>query len=395
MKKVLVLASTFPRWKHDSRPAFVYNICRHVKKYKMIVLAPHHLGARKKENMDDVTVYRFPYFPEKYQTLASGAGLLTNAKSLSGKAQVPFFFSFMSLNLLRVIKKENPDVIHAYWVIPCGIVAAMLTKKPLVITSLGSDVFALHNAMFRKMQKKAYKDAKKVLVLSNALKNEIAHRFPQIEKKIVIMPLGIDSGFKPGGFAKDLRDKHKGRIILTIGRLTEQKGVQYLISALPSIIQQHPDARLVIVGDGSYKKELESMIKKHKVKDYVTFVGPVAHENIADYLSVADVFVFPSLSDSRLGTEGFGLAAVEALAVGTPTVATNIGGIVDIIKDKETGLLVSQKNSKAIAEKVNLILSDDALRQKLSIQGKRHVKKNFTWESIARRLERVYDQVLR
>jgi glycosyltransferase involved in cell wall biosynthesis len=397
-KTVLVVSSTFPRWKNDSRPSFVYELCNHVRNYKIIVLAPHYYGAKKKEKMANLTVYRFKYFFERYQTLCSGAGILSNSETLSGKIQFLCLLKAECRAIKKFLSQEKIDIIHAYWIIPQGIVAsAACGKVPLIISGMGSDIFyGLNNAFFRFLQKKALNKAKKIIVTSTALKNELVSKLPETKEKVKIIPIGLDTDkFKPTRKASELASKYKGKILLTIGRLSEQKGIQYLLRALHHVIGENPTVKLLIIGEGSYREELVRIIRELGLEKQVIFVGAVPHERIADYLSVADIFVFPSLSDKRFGTEAFGVVLLEALATKTPVVATNIGGIRDIIKHKKNGMLVEQKNAEQLGKAINYLFGNQEEAKRLGEEGYRFVRRHFDWNLIARELEQAYDKVSR
>ena len=155
MKTALVLTSTFPRWKNDTTPRFVYELSDRLAEMgtKIIVMAPHADGALKQENIEHVDIHRFRYFyPYKLQKLAYGAGIIPNFKrSFAAKLNVPFFLLSEYFSASRLIKQENPDIIHAHWLIPQGIIGAMLKNKKtkLIVTVHGSDLFPLKNFIFR------------------------------------------------------------------------------------------------------------------------------------------------------------------------------------------------------------------------------------------------------
>jgi glycosyltransferase involved in cell wall biosynthesis len=398
-KTVLVISSTFPRWKNDSRPSFVHDICSHIKGYRIVVLAPHHDGAKKKERMGDLTVYRFKYFFEKHQTLCSGAGIMENSKGFFGKAQLMLLLIMEYLAIKKILEKEKIDIVHAYWLFPQGIIASLACKeKPLIISGMGTDIFyGLRFRTLRLAARNAFDKANSIIVTSSALESRILEHFPGLKKKLEVIPVGIDAAISgPTKTAEALRKRHNcetSKIILCIGRLTEQKGIQYAIGAMPAILKEHPNAKLLVVGDGNYRRHLAEIVQCHSVQDNVVFVGAVAHSQIADYLQIADIFMFPSLSDSKLGTEAFGVALLEALSQKAAVVATRVGGIIDIIQDGKTGILVEQKSSEQISKAANELLSNANKRKKMGENGFKHVKDNFNWNKTTKKLEGVYKKI--
>ena len=151
MKTTLVLASTFPRWKNDTTPSFVYELSSRLaeKGSKIIVLAPHAYNSKKEEKMENLYIHRFQYFiPKKFQKLAYGAGIIPNAKSsFAAKLNIPFFLLSEYLATKKLINKYNPEIIHAHWLIPQGIISAYLknNKTKLIVSVHGSDLFPLKN----------------------------------------------------------------------------------------------------------------------------------------------------------------------------------------------------------------------------------------------------------
>jgi glycosyltransferase involved in cell wall biosynthesis len=177
----------------------------------------------------------------------------------------------------------------------------------------------------------------------------------------------------------NLKDK---KVVLFTGRLTKNKGVDFLIKAASSI-----KGTVVIVGDGPERKSLEEEIKKNKISNVVM----VGYINTGDqrlfhaFYERADVFVSPSVWNEPLG-----LTILEAMAAGTPVVATSRGGILSLVQDKVNGYLVKPRNSKEIAEVVNILLLDDKLRKKVSAAARKTVEEHFTWEKIADQFENIY-----
>ena len=184
--KILVLASTFPRWKNDATPRFVYNLSeRLASQYGIIVLSPHHSKAKKKEIMGKLDVRRFSYFkPESMQRLCYEGGMIPNMKkNFLARMQLPLLIISEFFSAYNLIKKENISMIHAHWILPQGFVAAILKKIfgiPLVVTIHGSDLFPLKSFIFRRLQSFVLGNADFVTVNSIATKNELIKRFPRL-----------------------------------------------------------------------------------------------------------------------------------------------------------------------------------------------------------------------
>lgn len=396
MKSVLVLTSTFPRWKNDSTPSFVYDLCSRLsKKYTILVLAPHAYKSSAEEKLGNVKVHRFRYFYPKYQNLAYGAGILPNLKrSFLAKIQVPFFLVSQLRSAESLIRKNKISLLHAHWMIPQGLLGAYIKKKygiPLIVTVHGSDLFPLKNRAFLKIQKFVLETADEITVNSSIAKKELNSRFPKLKTKIAIIPMGVDTRI----FSKNNRLKKKYRnakIILFVGRLNEQKGVEYLIKAMEKIKKEFPDSRLLIIGEGDYRKHLEKIAYELGVSSNVQFLGPKPKNRLPDYYSIAYFLVLPSAT-TKIGTESFGLVLAEAMSCGTCVIGSSSGGIKGIIKDGKNGLIFQEKNYEELAEKIISLLKNDKLRSKLAKNGQEFARANYGWGKISKRFLNIYGRV--
>ncbi len=398
MKTALVLASTFPRWKNDTTPSFVYELSRRLasKERALVVLAPHFENAKKREFLDGLDTYRFQYFlPSSLQKVAYGAGIIPNVKSnILAFLQVPFFILSEYVNASKLIKRYNPEVLHAHWLIPQGMIASALKndKTKLIVTIHGSDLFPLKNAIFKSMQRNVIKNCDICTVNSEATKNELLKRFPEHKNKVFVVPMGVDTRLFSKKSVKTRFNKYKNKkIILFVGRLNEQKGVDYLIKAMASVNKKIKNSRLLIIGEGEYSNKLKRIVESLGLEN-VEFLGAKNQNELIDYYNLADVFVLPSVT-SRIGTEGLGLVLLEAMACGTPVIGTNTGGIPTIIKNNENGLLIKEKNEDELAKGIIKILSDKRLSQKLSKNGMNFVRNNYSWEIIAKKFDNLYKKL--
>lgn len=395
MKTTLVLASTFPRWKGDTTPSFVYELSRRLlsKGRSMIVLAPHAGNAKKHEFFGGLDLYRFQYFfPSDIQKVAYGAGIIPNVKSSPlAMLQVPFFLLSEYIQASILIRKYDLSIIHAHWLLPQGIIAAMLKKKhtKLIATIHGSDLFPLKNSFFTSIQRNVLKNCDICTVNSEATKNELLKRFPEFKDKVDVIPMGVDTKTFSKKNTKSKFNEYKNKkIILFVGRLNEQKGIDYLIKAMKRVNAKISNSRLLIIGEGRYKKELQK-IADDLHADNIEFLGGMNQKDLADYYNLADVFVLPSVT-SRIGTEGQGLVLLEAMACGTPVIGTETGGIKFMIRDNDNGLLVKERNEDELGTAILKMLSDGKLRKKLSKNGIIFVKKNYSWEIVAEKFDKLY-----
>ncbi len=402
LAKVLVVASTFPRWKGDSEPGFVYELSLGLsKRFDVAVLAPHHPGASRFEAISGMRVYRFRYFfPSSLERLCYGGGILPNMKkSFLARLQLPFLVVAELFSLFAVAAREKPAIIHAHWILPQGFAAAIVSKLlgiPFVVTAHAGDVFPLNTPLFRLLSRFSINSAAAVTVNSSYTKAAVAKI--SALRSISVIPMGVDLKLfssSPASAAAAIRKKYsvRGKMLLFVGRLAEKKGVAYLISAMKGIVKAFPDCKLVVVGYGPEKAALVQQARQLGLSSSVIFAGSIPNHQLPPYYKAADVFVLPSIVDSRGDTEGLGVVLLEAIAAGTPVVASNVGGIPDVVIDKKTGLLVGQKNTRSLALAVVRLLGDYKLRQRLSSNASRHVAANYAWHHVADKFIQLFSEL--
>ncbi len=397
VKRILATGTTFPRWENDTEPSFVYDLSSLLAKrgFEVIALVPHHKGAKKEETLGNVRVIRFPYFFTRWEKLCYDGGMIPNMKKYwYARLLMPLLVVSEFIYAYRIAKKERVDAIHAHWIVPQGFVAAMIKKLTgmlYIVTAHAGDVFPLKNGFLRWFGKVALRNAFYCTVNSNATKEAVAGvaNIPNVD----IVPMGVDlSAFSPSKKDDSIRKKHcvDGEFIFTVGRMAEKKGFKYLIDAMPRILEKLPKAKLVMIGDGPERQRLEEQAKKSGLEKSVVFAGKVTHKELERWYPTADVFVLPSIVTAEGDTEGLGVVFLEAIASGTPIIGSNVGGIPDIIRHNETGLLVPQKDSSALSEAIIKVLTDKKLEQKLTKNAMDFVKERFTWDIVADRFAEMF-----
>ncbi|HVB12293.1 MAG TPA: glycosyltransferase family 4 protein [Nitrososphaerales archaeon] len=231
-----------------------------------------------------------------------------------------------------------------------------------------------------------------VIVCSKSMQNDTVKEFGVPEDKIWIIPIGVDpEKFRRCHPDRDLvRAKYganKGdKLILFVGRLTQQKGCEYLIRAIPQISKQF-NTKLIVVGDGSYREELESIAKAsddHKIR----FTGFLPDNELTELFVCADLMVIPSVY------EPFGVVALEAMAAGLPVVASNVDGLGEIVVHERNGILVFPKDSSSIAWGISRILSDSANTQRLIVNANNDIRTRFSWDAVANLTLDLYHRAL-
>lgn len=241
-----------------------------------------------------------------------------------------------------------------------------------------------------KFARTIYEKAKKVVFVSRAASEE-GLRAGLAPEKAEVIGVGIETDlFKPMGSKEEwLRQLEiRGRkVILFIGRINfAEKGIGYLLEAMPEIVKAVPGANLIIIGGGGESERMQKLISDLKIENHVQCVGKKPFTDLAKYLNAADVFVMPST-----WLEHFGQVTVEAMACGVPVVGTAIGGTVEILGNG--GILVPPKDSKALAEATIKFLLNDELRSRMGKAARQRVLENYTYEVLVDKFIKLVEHV--
>jgi glycosyltransferase involved in cell wall biosynthesis len=230
------------------------------------------------------------------------------------------------------------------------------------------------------------------IAISEAVKDACVRKRHCLPHDVKVLHPGIPlEKFKPPTQRQIDEQKHrldigaKGPIVGTVARLREEKGVRFLLEAVPYVVQLLPGALFLIVGDGPLRSELENRCRELGVETNVKFLGHC--EDVAGVMSVFDLQVVPSVS------EGFGLSVIEAMAMKKPIIATKVGGIVEVLRDGENALLVEPENSRTLAEKILLVLKNKDLAMRLAEQAEQD-SRQFEIQNYVRSLETHYLNLL-
>lgn len=280
--------------------------------------------------------------------------------------------------LPQALRAARPDLVHLHLPNPPAEFAWMTSGRrvPLVV-SYHSDVVRQRvlGRLVAPLTRAVLRDARTVIVSSEPYRQSSSMLRP-FAAKCTVIPYGIEMPVPCDAVtrtAADIRTRFGTRIVLTVGRLSAYKGHQYLVRAMRFV-----DAHLLIVGEGAERPALERMIHDTGLGDRVTLVGRV--DTPAPYYASADVFVLPSIARS----EAFGIVQLEAMAYGVPVVNTSIdSGVTFVSREGETGVTVPPREPAALADGINALLRDEALRRKFGAAGRRRVETTFSETAMA------------
>lgn len=384
--RMLVLTSTYPRWVDDREPAFVHELAQRLSDtFEVTVLAPHAAGALVEERMDGVQVHRFRYAPERLERLAYEGGIPSRLKLYPWLGLlVPWFLSAQLFAAYRLMRRVRPRIIHAHWLLPSGLMGALLQELPgadfrLVVTAHGADVNLTGGWLSGLLKREILRSSDLVTVVSRALREKLLRTLP--DAAIEVAPMGVDLGtrFVPG------RRLSKATTLVFAGRLVAKKGVADLIDALSLVRAKRPEINLLIAGHGPLEDDLRAQAERLQVSDAVEFLGSVPNDQLPSVLHRADLAVLPFCTTDDGDAEGLGLVTVEAMGAGIPVIVGDVPAVHDVVRHGETGWIVPPGDPSGLADAIIRLLDDPALAARLADNGRTFASETFDWSVVAAR----------
>jgi len=379
-----MITHNYPRFEGDFAGVFLSLLAKELINYDIepVVLAPHDKGLKEYEIVDGVKIYRFRYDAnEDNETIAYKGNMHKLVLgSVSGIFKFKRFLDCFRHAAFDIIDKEQIDVIAGHWLIPAGNVMKTIADKkhlPMIMSSHGTDI-RLMSKYFRvtyRFFEKFCLNLKSWTVVSNYLKDNIIGLDQRLEKIIEVLPMPHDESV----FYRDDNIKREKNLIVAVTRFTEQKRVNYLVNAFALVSEKNQHCSLEIYGKGPLQAQIEIQIEKLGLKEKIKINPPVAQSQLREIYNRATMVVLNSFED------GFGLVLSEAMLCGAPIIGTDSGGIKDIIRHNERGLLVELDNSQKLAETILTMLENEPLRNKLSENGFLFARQNYASNALAER----------
>jgi glycosyltransferase involved in cell wall biosynthesis len=380
--RVLFLTHSYPRVPGDAAGSFLLHLATALRDQdvEVSVVAPAGDSLPASEMLDGIPVHRFRYAPRRFQKLAYTGQMAEEVRrSFSAKLALVGFLGSEFGSATRVRREFEPDVIHAHWWFPGGLVGtwiASLSHLPLVTTLHGTDVrLAQSNALARRLLRHVIAASRAVTTVSWWLAEQVRTMAPGSDPVVSPMPAAT-SLFSPGAHRHDRR-------FLFVGRLTAQKGIAHLLDALS---RMRAPAELDVVGNGAAMSELQGKAAALGLGSRVRWHGALPQPRLADFYRAATALVVPSVD------EGFGLVAVEAQLCEAPVVAFASGGLSDSVEDGVTGYLVPPGDVDALAARLDAVLVDRG-REGIGRAGRQSAIARYAPESVARRYAQLYRSV--
>jgi glycosyltransferase involved in cell wall biosynthesis len=296
------------------------------------------------------------------------------------------------LDFLEVIRNKKIDIIHlqAYGASTFGRLAGMISGTPAIIHAHDTD--SHYPWYMGPVDLFLSRFTERAIAVSEAVGESLVLKRKMPTGKVLLMPnaIALEEFRMPtpeevAGQRTRLGIEASWRVIGTVAKLRIEKGIEYLLESVPAVITACPRTIFIIVGDGPLRGQLEGRARQLNIDRNVLFVG--YREDVSQILSAFDIKVLPSL------TEGLSLAILEAMAMGKPIIATQVGGTGEVLKDGQTGLLIPPKDSPALAEKIIYLLENPDIARRLGMRAQEESKK-YDVNGYVRRLEELYLQLV-
>ncbi len=439
VQKVLVIGSVYPRFHEDAEVPWLRTSIAHLKKagLDIQVLAPAYKGLKSHE-IDGIKVNRFRYAPANWEMLTheEGAPSKMASKPWLQLLAIPYIISGF-FKCIKICRKFKPDIIHAHWPFPHAYIAlgaAKLFRIPLVLNFHGAELLLIRKKKWVKpLLKFAIGQAQAVFANSSftaskikALRNvdvdpygttleggslplasatasatpssgEVSPQRPTLHE-VNDKCVGRESRTSSLGHDRDQHlvlsrsDNHKFKILF-VGRHIERKGIRYLIEAAKYLPRDQFEIRIVGVGD--LTEELKKLASESATPNSaeIIFTGKLSPEALANEYRTANVFTLPAIVDSKGDTEGLGVVLIEAMELGLPIVASNVGGIPDVVVDGVSGILVPEKDPEALASAYKRLAAEPELVKQLLAGSRKRIAECFTWDGIIERQIAVYNKL--
>jgi len=399
--RITILTSSYPRFPGDGTAPFIQSIAEHLVKigHDVEVVAPYDAEVQEDESAK-VKVHRFRYiWPLRWH-------IMGHARSLQADVRLrplvyfllPLFLFEAFIRLMQVTRAQKSQMIHVNWVLPNGSVAALvsaLTGIPFVVSLHGSDVYvARSNPIYRSVAGWVFRRASAVTACSKELLQKAGELGAPQDTHMLTW--GADPGiFQPRPNSPDLARSlglSADEInIIALGRFVYKKGFDFLLRAFAALALHYPNARLLIGGDGPLRASLEELARTHGIQNQVAFPGRIPWDQVADFLSLGDIFVLPSIQDEHGNLDGLPTVLLEAMACGLPVIASQIGGVPLVIQDGVNGLHVPPGDGQSLSKAIERLLQYPDEREKLGQAARGSVVSEHNWDAVANKLTKIFN----
>jgi glycosyltransferase involved in cell wall biosynthesis len=400
--RILCPTYWYPSYADDTQAIYVHDINRHLVRqgHRVFVITPGRPGVPERETFDGVEVIRFPFqLPESLTYGRVAQSKVTMMARLHRLITMARYLLAQYRHSVIEGRRLGIQIVHGHWAIPTGpalVAAARRLKVPSVITLHGGDVYVNVAEGYdfptrwyvRPVLKWTLRNASALTAISEDCKMHALNAGAS-EPSITVVMNGADlRRFSPAQVS-NAPNEFGARMVFACRQLFPRKGIRFLIEAVAKLRPKYPDIRLIIAGDGFERPVLEELTQTLGIADKTKFLGWVANKELPRYFRGSSVSVIPSLE------EGFGIPAAEAMGCEIPVVATDAGGLPEVVENGVTGFVVPKGDAAALAGAIDRLLADDALRSRMGKAGRIRAVERFDWDLSVKKFEAVYASVLK
>jgi glycosyltransferase involved in cell wall biosynthesis len=390
--RILVVSTAFPRHADDPTVKWLAETIRRLRArgYDISVFTSAYRGGGNSE-LDGIPIHRFRYMFARWENLTHEESAPDRMRRSLFYRVLPGAYVFMgAVAMWRLQRRERYDIVHVHWPLPHAVFGwaarAARRRTRLIVQFYSIELrWVRHRLpMLRGFIRRAITTADRVVAISTSTAREIEQAVPGTTVEVI--PYAVE--MPPPG----VTTAPDGATILFVGRLVERKGVGYLIDAvaqLPAALQ----ARLVVIGDGPDRPALEARARASGSVHPIEFRGWVTPAALDAAYRSATVFALPAVVDERGDTEGLGMVLLEAMSYHVPVVTTALGGITDIVRDGENGLIVPPNDAAALSAALARLVTDRDMVRHLGAGGLTVIEERFSWPRIIDQFAAIYDSL--
>jgi glycosyltransferase involved in cell wall biosynthesis len=403
--RLLVLTSSYPKFPGDGTAPFIERIVTEVARrgHEVDVVLPRHPELVTDGRRGGHALRFFPFYagPARPYVWGYATSMQADTRVRALALAVAPVASFCAWRLMRErIGSARYDLVHAHWALPNGPVAALAAsaaRLPLVVSLHGSDVFvAERSGPLRAVGRGVFRRSAWV----NACSHDLAERVramgltPDVPE---VLPYGVDlpeRGIGDGAvWRARLGAGPEDFVVAAAGRLVAKKGFTHLVRAAAILRSQGVPVRVALAGSGDLGPALASQIYAERCEASVSLLGNLSHRDVGGVFAAADAVAIPSVRDERGNVDGLPNVLLEAMAAGSAIIASQVGGIPDVVETERNGLLVPPGDAPALAAALQRVKGDPELRSRLG-SGARETAREHSWTAYGDRLIRGYERVL-
>jgi glycosyltransferase involved in cell wall biosynthesis len=388
--KICYVGSVFPRSNDDTEVPWLRKTVSLLieQGHEITVFVPSFRGL-KSHTIDGITVKRFRYFFAKWEDVTHDEGGPNKVHKLHYKIISAFYILSGSIQLAILHRKEKFDILHVHWPFPHGFLstfAMMFHKTKVILNFHGACLLLAQRFPYVRWFLKCFiEKADAVIVNSSFTGKKVTDIY---NRPIHVIPYGTTVIPKTTE-----RKTVPGQHIFCVGRMIERKGFKYLIDAMPQVVKEFPGVTLTLAGGGPVRELLLQQVNNLQLQKNVNLPGKVSAEELERLFSQADMFILPAIVDKNGDTEGLGVVLIEAMTYKMPVIASNVGGIPDVIIPGTSGILVEQKDPSALADAIVDLLKNPQKMQKIGQLGNTYISKEFSWKRVIGEIESLYEKV--